>query len=223
MKIETLQILTKNLEEQTAFYNKILGLEIIAKEEKEVSFKIGLSILKLVYSEDFTPYHYAINIPSNQSTEALKWLKKRVAILKDGIHEIQDFDFWNAKAVYFYDKDNNIVELIARKNLKIQSNLKFSSSSLLNISEIGMLTQNIIPLYERLKNISGLNIYDGTTERFCAIGDENGLFIAINKKLKTKWFPTEDKPFSSPFIIDFKEKGKAFKFEFKNDVLDLNK
>ncbi|MBN2777949.1 MAG: VOC family protein [Bacteroidales bacterium] len=218
MKINELKIYCSNLSKQTKFYTQIIGLELVKKTDIDAIFQIGNSRLRFVEDENFLPYHYAINIPCNQENEALKWLKKRVDILKNGNIEIQDFDFWNAKAIYFYDTDKNIVELIARKNLKNESDKVFNENSLLEISEIGIPVNDIKSTYGHLAEVVEMKIFDGGFDRFCAIGDENGLFICINKQLKD-WFPTSDKAYSSEFTIDFIEKGKDYKLEFKNGKL----
>jgi len=216
MEIKELKIDSKNLEKQIDFYSNKIGLDLIEKSEIEAIFQVGKSKLKLVKSEVSFPYHFAINIPSNKEDEALKWLKARVEIFKDGKNEIQDFDFWNAKAIYFYDLDKNIVELIARKNLKNESQLNFGINSLLEISEIGMPVNDIEKVFNKLKEISNLEQFDGGFERFCAIGDENGLFICINKNVKD-WFPTGDKAYSSEFEIKFEHNNQEFGLEFMNE------
>ena len=218
MKIKELKIYTQNLLDQIDFYSNQIGLDLIETSETEAQFMVGKSILKIVKSEKFKPYHFAINIPNNKENEALKWLKERVKILKDGKTEIQDFDFWNAKAIYFYDIDQNIVEFIARKNMKNESKEEFSVNSLLEISEIGMPVNDIETTFSTLKKIANIEIFDGGFERFCAIGDENGLFICINKKIKD-WFPTGDKAHSSEFEIKINENGCEYELEFINEEI----
>lgn len=215
MQIKELKIYTQHFSEQVVFYSNTIGLNLMEKSENQAVFGIGESKLKIVRSDKFKPYHFAINIPCNKETEALKWLKERVEILKDGIHEIQDFVSWNAKAIYFYDKDNNIVEFIARKNLKNTTDEEFDVNSLLEISEIGIPVDDIETTFTTLHTIANLQKYDGGFERFCAIGDENGLFICINKKLKD-WFPTGDKAHSSEFEIKFRENGREYELAFVN-------
>src|SRR5687768_1312330 len=117
MKINKLILLTSRLEEQTEFYKNVLGFKVVEQTPDHTSFKIGTSILSFYFRETATPYHFAFNIPANQINEALTWLKTKVEVLRDDENnEVQDFIEWNAKAIYFYDMDNNIVELIARKN-----------------------------------------------------------------------------------------------------------
>lgn len=201
MKINRLILYTAQLEEQTAFYKDVLGFKLMEKTADHSSFKIGSSILSFYFRESSTPYHFAFNIPSNQINEALAWLKQRVEILTDEMQEIQDFKTWNAQAIYFYDKDNNIVEFIARKNLAIESNTPFRPESLLCISEIGVPVNNMERTYHHINLVKQLPIYSGDLERFCAAGDENGLFIIINKE-KKKWFPTDDVAHSSYFRVE---------------------
>ena len=128
--------------------------------------------MKFISREGATPYHFAINIYSNQEQEALLWLKKRVAILMDGRNEIQNFESWDAKA---------------RKNLRHNSNEEFNSKSLLEISEIGLATISIEETYRKLNNETGLYIYSGSFDEFCAIGDENGLIICVDQ-INKRWF-----------------------------------
>ena len=215
MKIKELKIYTNNLLGQIDFYTNKIGLELIERSEFQGVFQIGRSKLTMAQSDQFTPYHFAINIPCNKEIEAIEWLKKRVKILKDGMNEIQDFDFWNAKAIYFYDIDQNIVEFIARKNLKNNSYEGFNVHSLLEISEIGLPVGDIKEAFDVLTKITNIGIFDGGFERFCAIGDENGLFICINKYVKD-WYPTGDKANASAFEIKLEENGQPYELVFKN-------
>jgi len=221
MKIQTLEIFTPKLEQQTKFYAQVLELDIIEKTKTSVSFQIGNSVLKLSYREEFSPYHYAINIPANQEKEALEWLKARVEIIEYKGLEIQYFEAWNANAIYFYDEDGNIGELIARKKLDNHSNKTFDKNSLLEICEIGIPTFDVKREYDLLNQETGIPIHSGELKRFCAIGDSHGLFILINKELKQEWFPTKDKPFSADFNIKFEENGEVYSFEYKNEILKL--
>ncbi|MFT5250691.1 MAG: catechol-2,3-dioxygenase, partial [bacterium] len=154
MEIKELKIYSSKIKEQADFYSKVLGLTVIKLTEDNVFLEFGKSILNIEFKAETTPYHFAINIPSNKEYEALEWLKSRVGILKEEGNEIQDFDFWNAKAIYFYDKDKNIVELIARKNLNNLSNQKFDSNQFLQISEIGLPTLNIENEFKQLKSLT---------------------------------------------------------------------
>tara|TARA_R110001583_G_scaffold51378_1_gene160490 strand:+ start:4795 stop:5448 length:654 start_codon:yes stop_codon:yes gene_type:complete len=209
MKIKELILFTNNLEKQLEFYTKVLELELVKITSESFSLKTGKSLLTFKFSKNCKLYHFAFNIPSNKENEALNWLKLRVDILPFEEREIINFKNWNAKALYFYDTDNNILEFISRKNLKINSNETFSTKAIINISEIGIGTSDIERIYDSINNIKSIEIYDGSFQRFCAIGNEEGLFILVNNNIK-KWFPTDDKIYLSDFII----KGD-YNFEYK--------
>ena len=221
MRIKELNILTFNLNSQIDFYKGILGLNIINRTENKVTFKIGNSLLTLKQDKNFKPYHIAINIPCNMDFDALKWLKERLNVLKFNNNEIQDFSYWNANAIYFYDADKNVMEFITRRNLNNQSTENFSYKSLLEISEIGMPVDDIKSTYESIRKIVNIPIYDGGFDKFCAIGGEKGLFICINKN-KKRWFPTGDKAYSSDFEIDFQLNKDCYSLRFDNGKIYTN-
>lgn len=200
MIISGLSLFARNLSAQFDFYTQVLGFSLLGKTEDCFSLQIGTSVLEFIKNEHFTPYHFAINIPSNQEHNALAWLKKRVAILPLNGEELVDFNSWNAKAMYFYDQDQNIVEFIARKNLNLNKDGAFSPKQMLRISEIGIPTDHLDAIYNQLNSIRPLEIYDGNFDLFCAAGDEEGLFIIIDKTRKG-WFPNNDPAYSSEFTL----------------------
>jgi len=201
MIIKKLTLSTSSLKEQINFYQHTLGLSMQERKEESIVFSIGHSLLEFSEAGQSHPYHFAINIPSNKAPGALAWLKDRVKIQKDGEMELIDFKNWHAKSIYFYDQDKNIVELIAREKIDIFIDRKFSPKYFLSISEIGMPVNNIEETYKQLKSIKDISIFDGNFDSFCAIGDEYGLFIVIDKN-KKRWFPTNDIAHSSPFRIE---------------------
>jgi catechol-2,3-dioxygenase len=102
--------------------------------------------------------------------------------------------------MYFYDPDKNIVEFIARKGLKVNGKLPFGPKEFVSISEIGLSLPDIKTGYNTLNQMKKLPVYDGDFDKFCAAGDEHGLFIIVNRNSKT-WFPTEDKSETADFIM----------------------
>jgi len=220
MKIKELLLYSNSFSTQFDFYSKVLGLEILLKESNQFKVKIGSSVLCYVQKEKATPYHFAFNIYSNQEKQAMQWLKDKVSILKDNHQEIIDFSAWNAKAIYFYDPDKNIVEFIARKNLNQNSDNLFNSNGILEISEIGVATSNVEKQYHFLNQNIGLSKYSGDFERFCAIGSENGLFICIDKN-KKDWFPNNDKAYSSDFMAKIEVNDIIFELEYSSNAFTL--
>ena len=217
MKIIELKLYTNNLAKQKEFYISLLSCNLVDETNDSFTIKLVDSLLTFSKSDDKPYYHYAINIPSNQIEAALQWLKQRVDILPYENEEIVDFVNWNAKSIYFYDAGKNIVELIARKNLNINRNEEFSANSFLHISEIGYPTNDVKKTYHYLNTNYNLDKYDCDEKRFCAIGDEYGLFIVVNFNLK-KWLPTGDKALPFPYEISFENSdGELFNFSAGNE------
>ncbi len=214
MHIKQLKLYTSHLKEQIEFYTQVLNIEVIEQTPTSVFLQLGNSILHFESKPDATPYHFAINIPAYKETAALEWLKNRVEVLKHGEQEIQNFDSWNARAIYFYDADKNIVEFISRRNLNQESKATFSSESLLEISEIGMVVNNIESCFKDINKQMNLSVYAGDFTEFCAIGGEHGLFICIVQK--RDWFPQNDFANVSDLELEVIFEGKNHCLQFIN-------
>ena len=213
MKIEELILDTENLTEQISFYQDTLNFKLVKRTESCASFQIGESILTFVTKDKASPYHFAFNIPFNKEKEALNWIKNRVKVIPYKNDEIIDFVNWEAKAIYFYDRDHNIVEFIARRASNHETLSEFNSKSVMNISEIGIGTNNIKHVYQELNTMKPIRIFDGSFEKFCALGNNEGLFIVVDL-LKKDWFPTGDKIHISDFTIN-----GDYSFEYRDGKL----
>ena len=200
MKIKEVILFTSNIQKQKQFYKTVLGFEQIEDSRERISFKAGTSILSFQYKENVNPSHLAFNIPSNAIYDALTWLGKRTEVLDCESEKIADFSNWKAKAIYFYDADNNIMEFIARERIVVESDVAFVPRLILSISEMAIATDNIERIYNSINQIKPIPIFDGDFNRFCALGNDEGLFIIVDKN-KKKWYPTNDEAFTSDFII----------------------
>ena len=218
MKIESLHIYTSNLEEQLKFFRDLFRLKIQNYSENSFEVVIGYSILKLTKKANATPYHIAFHIPDKQEDLALEWVKEKVPIIRSNNQEIIDFSNWKAKSLYFYDKDQNILEFISRRDNNPPETAIFSEDSILGIAEIGLATKNIEMKFQFLTENCQIKKFDGNFEKFCAIGDPDGLIITINKDLKD-WFPANDKAFASEFSLKFNHQNKTHHIEFIDDAL----
>jgi catechol 2,3-dioxygenase-like lactoylglutathione lyase family enzyme len=167
--------------EAARFYRDTFGLRV----DDERVFT-GESVLRFEQGTPNGPYHLAFNIPSNQISEAKAWLQARVPVL---VEDIFDFDFWNAKAIYFEDVDGNILELIARHNLANAADAPFDASSILSISEFGLPVADPLRTIDALERDLALSVYSGDRDSFTAVGDERGLFIVVRPG--RHWFPTD--------------------------------
>lgn len=221
MKIEKLEIQTRDAGAQLKFYRDLMGLNVKNYTERSFEVKIGYTGVKFVETENATPYHIAIHIPDKQEEIALEWVKERVPVLKNKFEEIIDFSGWDAKSIYFYDADENIMEFISRRNFLNPESDIFSENSLLGIAEIGLATSNIKEKYKILREKCRLEMYDGSFDKFCAIGDDQGLLITINRNEKD-WFPTNDKAFLSDFKIVFTHNEEQQQVIFEDDKLVIS-
>ncbi|HET8838569.1 MAG TPA: VOC family protein [Flavobacteriaceae bacterium] len=219
MKITYLRVYSENIERQLQFYRDNLKLPISKKTDHGFHVKIGYSELEFQSGAEINPYHIAFHIGAHQEAKALNWLKSRAEILEDQGNAIVDFPAWNAKSIYFYDQDRNIIEFISRKHLH-ETDEPFSEKSLCGIAEIGLATKDVGENYRFLNQYFKLGIYFGTPEVFCAIGDENGLLITVDQNKKT-WFPTNEKALPANFDLKFEHNGKMRELNYTNAKLDI--
>lgn len=193
MEILEIEILTDDIVETEKFYANSLGLQITDKNHKSISFQAGQSTLTFLKSNKLNPkYHFAFNIPNNKFDEAIIWTKSRVNLIEiDDNSIVANFESWNAKAIYFYDNNKNILEFIVRLDLNNFTDKSFNISSILSISEIGIVGDKPVKLADKLLADNDLYFFaKGTkSENFAALGNDNGLCIIV--ETGRKWYPTE--------------------------------
>ncbi|MEO6177560.1 MAG: VOC family protein [Flavobacterium circumlabens] len=216
MKLEHIQIITNNIESTTAFYSHTLGLSILEHNKESVSFQAGNSVLQFTENPKFDSiYHFAFNIPENKLEEAIAWCTDKVALIRiEEQNVIANFENWNANAVYFYDNNGNLLEFIARHDLHNSQTGKFSSKSILNISEIGIVAENPLELGNELTAKYGLTFFskNANSAIFSAVGDDEGLLIMV--KSNRNWYPTQTPSESNPTAISIKNNGAVMELQF---------
>ena len=192
MRIKELHLFTDDLAATGKFYKNLLELPVIDESKESISFYAGET--KLIFKESVNQqpaYHFAFNIPSNQINEAYNWARQKLEILNvEPGQKIANFDSWHAKAFYFLDNNGNILELIARFDLQIESSLDFTGASFISISEVGIVGNEVSDTCKEIIERFGLAFFDKQTplEKFAAIGDDNGLFIIVPQH--RNWYPT---------------------------------
>jgi catechol-2,3-dioxygenase len=216
MLIKEIKLLTNDLQATKNFYKQVLELEIVFENDFFISFRAGQSLLTFQEVKKKNPvYHFAFNIPCNQIEEALYWLKSKTEIIKtDAQSIIVDFKNWSAKAVYFFDNNGNILELIARFDLKNEDFDEFTSNSIVSISEIAIVTDNVLETANDLIFFFNINYFDkqSPSEEFAALGDDHGLFIL--SKAGRNWFLTDlpSKKHWQKITIEINRKQKEITF-----------
>ncbi|WP_316634530.1 VOC family protein [uncultured Flavobacterium sp.] len=217
MKLEHIQIQTKDLQKTAAFYQNILGLSIIENNAKSIAIQAGNSILEFIENPQFeSAYHFAFNIPENKLDEAIQWTKNKVdlIVLKDQ-NVITNFENWNAHAIYFFDNNGNLLEFIARHELNNAQNEAFSSKSILNICEIGIVNENSLELGKQLIAKHGLEFFNENVNNdlFAAIGDHEGLLILVRPN--RNWYPTQTPSESNKIKVRIENKGTKIELNFE--------
>lgn len=191
MKIISLELETSQLDKIKAFYTQVLGFAMISEDEQQLTLRAGFSSLtfRQVSNRPAGPYHFAINIPRNKVQEATEWLRERVAFLYEpgAATPVVHHAHWNADALYFYDTDFNILELIAHRSAPA-TDAPFGPEQLIGLAEVGMPTVDVQGLARQLKEQLKLRTWKDAYEQFEAVGDEEGMFIVVREQ--RPWFPT---------------------------------
>lgn len=192
MLIREVKICCNDLDRTETFYAETFELKLLRKNGSEISFSAGTSIL--TFSKNLSinrpVYHFAFNIPHNQISECLEWLKPKAEIIPVEEQEIADFTNWNAHSIYTYDNNRNIVEWIARHDLNNESTKPFSGSSAECISEIGWVSDNVPEAAKQISSTYGVPVYakQPPQAKFTALGDDQGLLIL--SEIGRNWYPT---------------------------------
>jgi hypothetical protein len=213
-------LLSDDLIETVKFYGEVLGLDILYRDEKKVSFAAGVSVLTFLKSEKLSPvYHFAFNIVPTKIEDALVWVKARIAVLTDAEGgEIVDFSNWNTKSVYFKDNNGKIWEFIARFELPVEiTDRPFDSGSIISISEMGIVAEDVSALREIITSEYNVPEFSRQKpqENFAALGDDEGLFILSKKE--RHWYPADIATQSFKYVIYFEQDGKNFCLSSKDE------
>jgi catechol 2,3-dioxygenase-like lactoylglutathione lyase family enzyme len=195
LNISYLELSAKELAAQKDFYANILELPVNL-DSSTLEVKAGETNLLFTQAptEFDGAYHFAFNIPENQFDAAKKWISERIPLLRDetGKDEFHS-ENWNSDSMYFKDAAGNVLEFIARHNLKNAVDADFNGRQILNVSEIGLPSENVIELANELCTTLNLPVFQQQpNETFTPVGDDNGLFILpIKDRI---WIPNSGVP-----------------------------
>jgi hypothetical protein len=94
------------------------------------------------------------------------------------IREEHAFPSWGgARAIYFRDPEENVVELIARPHARPE----------LTLAEVGLPVDDVPAAVEALQRELGLPFYLDHGDEFTPLGDDDGLLILV--RVGRPWFP----------------------------------
>lgn len=194
MDIRRLELLSANIEAQKDFYGDVLELPV-RLDSMILEVQLGKSKLLFTHAPEFDgAYHFAFNIPENQFDAAKAWISSRISLLRDenGNDEFHS-ENWNSSSAYFKDPAGNVLEFIARHNLKNAMNEEFNSKQILNISEIGLPSEDVVGLANEICKRLDVSVFrQEPNESFTPVGDDNGLLIIPVKD--RIWIPNSGVP-----------------------------
>jgi hypothetical protein len=192
----SLELLTgaATLDAMRTFYGKTLDLRLLDDTGDRFTVEAGESQITFVSSPDTVGgrapfYHFAFNIPENKIVQALEWQKARTPLLAipepnraEGFPpEVVDYRHWNAHSVFFLDPAGNVVEYIARHDLKNADTQPFGWSDILYVSEIGLIADDVPGVAAAIGGMTSLAPYKTGGDNFTAMGDEYGLLLVMKR------------------------------------------
>ena len=180
--------------EMKAFYGKALELRILDERADRFTVEAGETRITFVDSAEAVEgrrpfYHFAFNIPENKILKALEWQKARTSLLPIPERnraagfppEVVDYSHWNAHSIFFLDPAGNVVEYIARHDLKNGDAQAFTWTDILYASEIALVVDDVAAAAAVLKDTAGASQYRGGSDAFMAMGDEHGLLLVMKR------------------------------------------
>ena len=216
MRIDGVRIPARDLTILRPFYSQALGLPLVSDGADAFAVQIGptrLTFARVDGADDPGAQHFAFTIPRNQLAAGKAWLAGRAALLTLGADDEFSAASWRAQQVYFRDPAGNILELIARQTLDNAATGPFDAAGrrhrqsrhrgrtldnaatgpfdaghLLNVSEVGLPTDDVPGAVAALGREFGLAVYGEVSDTFTAVGDAHGLLIVV--QAGRHWFPT---------------------------------
>jgi catechol-2,3-dioxygenase len=192
MQFKEIILQTASLQRTRLFYSKTLELPLLEETEDAVSFNAGktkLTFRKVMESKPV--YHFAFNIVNNKFSDSYEWIRQKLDILlvEDDMF-IAAYNNWNAQSFYFYDNNGNILEFIVRFDLPYYSTEEFSSKFITEISEIGLVVNDVDKIASELTSKHKIPEfqYGPHTHDFVAMGDNYGLILLSTPG--RHWVPT---------------------------------
>lgn len=216
------------LEEMKDFYGNKIGFQILEQSAERLVLKAGFTEIvftKAPAGTDAPYYHFAFNIPENKILEAYEWQKAKTPIIlprpgarneqrsKGHPKEVYHFQRWNAHSIFFLDPAENLVEYIARHELKNASiEPGFSTHNLQFVSEIGFIVDDPLQMASWMEEKMSLRPYFNNSPSFQPMGDAMGLLLLLQSNTLWTNFSGEGHP-TSVFPTEVhiqKEKAGAF-------------
>lgn len=216
MDIRQAQLATRSLDDTARFWER-LGCPV-DRAGGVVEVVVGSTRLLFRELPGMTgALHLAITIPAGTFDVAAEWIAGVATVLvdADGRDAFEGPPNWNSRSVYFEGPDQQLLELIERRDLAASAPAPAPAASasapastapasvvpLLSVSEVGIAVPDVLGAVETLRR-AGLEPYANPAgEGFAAVGDVDGLVILVSPE--RRWFPTADRlPSTAPVVLD---------------------
>ncbi|WP_214823686.1 VOC family protein [Exiguobacterium algae] len=207
MRIAKATLFTNQLDAMKQFYRERLGFTVISDHATRFQVALGEDILcfQQASTNQKRQYHFAINIPANRFNEAKHWIQSRVPLLTEGGADEIYFKGMDATSLYFYDADENVVELIARHAVNPMSQSDgFSMGDLLGIAEMSVTTDDPLAVARKLSAIpiqrsDGKDVDPDQLNFLGAPNDDTYLLLVPSGRL---WLFSPKKAIPSPIQLE---------------------
>ncbi len=207
MDIRQAQLATRSLDDTARFWEQ-LGCPV-DRADGVVEVAVGSTRLLFRELRSMTgALHLAITIPAGTFDVAAEWIAGIATVLvdADGRDEFEGPPNWNSRSVYFEGPDQQLLELIERRDLAAGAGATRAGVStgplpLVSVSEVGIAVPDVLGAVGTLRR-AGLEPYANPAgEGFAAVGDVDGLVILVSSE--RRWFPTGDRlPSTAPVVLD---------------------
>jgi catechol-2,3-dioxygenase len=181
-------LLAPSLEDQRAFYTRVLELPAEQAGDDALALRCGRSVLR--FHEGEGSYHVAFGVPGNRFAEAREWLAERTDLLTAEGCDRFDFSDWDGEACYTFDPAGNVIELIALHGLN-DADTFAGSAGITCVAELGLPVPDVLAVADELERAVGISTWDGDppSAGFSAIGARGASFIVV--PAGRNWFPTD--------------------------------
>ncbi|MGN7222032.1 VOC family protein [Curtobacterium flaccumfaciens] len=207
MEIRQVQLATRSLADTARFYERLgCSVEIVDTTARIV---VGSTLLVFRELPEMTgALHLAITIPTGTFDAAKAWIAGLTTVLgTDDQDEFEGPPNWNSRSVYFEGPDQQLLELIERRDLESGARRVGDGTGtgtfvpFVSVSEVGVPVPDVLGAASALRR-AGLEPYANPPgDSFAAVGDVDGLVILVSPD--RRWFPTGDRsPSSAPVVID---------------------
>ncbi len=214
------------------FYHGKIGFPIIEKSNRFVTFAAGMTQITFQKTKDPKSqpfYHFAFNIPQNKILKARNWQIQRSGLIPTPNHmldpnfpnDIRHFRNWNAHSIFFWDPAGNLLEYIARHDLGNTKKGPFSTSDILYASEIALIVDDVNREAKQISNALKIQQYLAGSEKFRAMGDENGLLLLMKKGRVWAWHTDQAKS-TNIFSTQVKTFDSSHSYAFDNLPYQVN-